>query len=93
MELPIKLYNEIVNFLISLPNIEDSQTQKALIYSAGLDRQLQRQIIFGGSASLPAVANFGILLSHIGVLLHCGSLPVVRSGQKSRDCRRSASNL
>ena len=41
MELPMKLYNEIVDFLKLLPNVHDSDSQRALIYQAGLDIQLQ----------------------------------------------------
>ena len=47
MELPIRLQNDIVNFLASLPNIHDSGGQRALVYSAGLDSRLQNQIPFG----------------------------------------------
>lgn len=47
MKLPIKLQEKIVDFLISLPNIYDSESQRAFIYCIGLDRQLQDQIIFG----------------------------------------------
>ena len=47
MRLPSTLENEIIDFLISLPNIRDDGGQKALIYETGLDAQLQEQISFG----------------------------------------------
>ncbi len=50
MELPKLLRDKIVNFFISLPQINDKRTQQALIFNAGLDLQLQQQIVFGGSA-------------------------------------------
>lgn len=42
----IELTQKIVNFIQSLPNINDISLQRALIYAAGLDRQLQEQIVF-----------------------------------------------
>lgn len=50
MDLPVSLHEKIVDFLTSLPQIHNDKTQQALIYSAGLDPQLQKQIVFGGSA-------------------------------------------
>lgn len=47
MKLPIKLQEKIVDFLISLPNIYDSESQRAFTYRIGLDQQLQDQIVFG----------------------------------------------
>lgn len=47
MKLPIKLQEKIVDFLISLPNIYDSESQRAFVYRIGLDQQLQDQILFG----------------------------------------------
>lgn len=46
MELPLKLQQEIINFLMSLPNIHDNDSQRSLIYQAGLDSELQAQIQF-----------------------------------------------
>lgn len=48
MSLPQELHNKIVDFLLSLPNIHDNNMQRALIYSAGLDSQLQHQITIDG---------------------------------------------
>lgn len=43
----LQLRSKIVNFLTSLPNIHDSNSQRALIYHAGLDDELQAQITLG----------------------------------------------
>lgn len=48
-KLPTALNQKIVDFLISIPNIDDRNTRRALIYSAGLDNQLQKQITFEGA--------------------------------------------
>lgn len=62
-----KLHREIVDFLTSLPSIHDNFTQRALIYSAGLDSQLQNQISFGLPASqfiellVPSLSSYGML--------------------------------
>jgi hypothetical protein len=53
------LHKKIVEFLISIPNVHDSNTQRALIYSAGLDTQLQNQINFVG----PPAQFFPLLVS------------------------------
>lgn len=47
MELPFTLQKKIVDFLTSLPNMHVIDSQRALIYQAGLDAQLQDQIPFG----------------------------------------------
>lgn len=44
MRLPHELNQKIVNFLLSIPNIDTIEQQKALICGAGLDIQLQSQI-------------------------------------------------
>ena len=49
MELPINLQNKIIDFLKSLPNIDDTKSRRAFIYSVGLDSQLQDQIPFDES--------------------------------------------
>lgn len=46
MKLSIALQNRIISFLVTLPNIGDSQNRRALIESAGLDTALQGQIRF-----------------------------------------------
>ncbi len=46
MGLPVALQNKIINFLKSLPNINDIKGRQAFIYSAGLDSELQNQISF-----------------------------------------------
>ncbi len=47
MKLPVTLHNEIVDFLTELPNLHDGDSQRAFIYHAGLDPQLQNQVSFG----------------------------------------------
>ena len=51
MDLPVELNRKIVDFLTSLPNIDDNNMQRVLIYSSGLDEELQHQIQFGNSAA------------------------------------------
>ncbi len=61
------LYKKIGEFLLSLPQIHDSTSQKAFIYSANLDPQLQSQIIFGRSSVefvqmlIMTIRSYGIL--------------------------------
>ena len=50
MELPFVLHDKITDFLLSIPDIQNSTSQQALIYRAGLDLQLQNQILFGKSS-------------------------------------------
>ncbi len=58
---------QIIEFLIMIPNIHDKNAQRALIYSAGLDPQLQHQIDFATSAAqfvkglVPTLVNYGQL--------------------------------
>lgn len=67
MKLSSTLHNEIVDFFISLPNIQDSRNQRAFIESVGLDSSLQNQICFGGSPSeffqllVPMLIRYGTL--------------------------------
>lgn len=44
------LGKQIIDFLTSLPNITDSETQRALLLDAGLDPELQGQISYGKPA-------------------------------------------
>jgi len=44
MAFPVSLQQQIVDFLMSLPNIHDKDSQRALIYHAGLDKQVESQI-------------------------------------------------
>ncbi len=46
MNIPPRLQHRIVDFLISLPSIHDNNSQRSLIYQAGLDTELQGQISF-----------------------------------------------
>lgn len=48
MDLSQELRNKIVEFLLSLPNMDDRNAQRALFYSAGLDPQLQHRITIDG---------------------------------------------
>lgn len=47
MKLPLILQDEIYEFFLSLPNIHDTNSQRTLIYQAGLDSQLENQLPFG----------------------------------------------
>lgn len=47
MKLSTELQNKVIDFLTSLPNIYDSDSQRVLLYQAGLDKQLQSQILIG----------------------------------------------
>ena len=47
MQLSKNLKREIIDFLFSLPNIYSAESQRALLYDAGLDRELQDLIPFG----------------------------------------------
>lgn len=47
MKLPLELQQKIIAFLKTIPNIYDSNSQRALLYQAGLDATLQNQIIIG----------------------------------------------
>ncbi len=44
----MELHNQIVELLASLPNIHDKDERRALIYSAGLDKELEDQLEFDG---------------------------------------------
>jgi len=60
-----ELNKKIVNFLTSLPGINDRNGQQALINRAGLDKQLQDQIKFPGSTAqffdllVPTLVQYG----------------------------------
>lgn len=47
MELPGNLQKKIIDFLTSLPNIHDTNSQRSFLSSIALDRQLEDQISFG----------------------------------------------
>lgn len=46
MEIPGILQNQIIEFLKSLPNLDDTKGRRAFIYFVGIDSQLQEQIPF-----------------------------------------------
>ena len=46
MELTVILQNKIIDFLKSLPNLDDIRSRQAFIFSVGLDSQLYDQIPF-----------------------------------------------
>ena len=50
-ESPPNLRNQVVEFLASLPNIQDKNERRALIFSAGLDQALVDQLVFEGPTS------------------------------------------
>lgn len=66
-QLSVTLQKEITDFLISLPNIHDSNSQRALISQACLDSQLQDSIPFGKPPSefihllVPLLIKYGKL--------------------------------
>lgn len=53
MELPVELKNKIVEYLTSLPNIEDRNVRRALISRAALDDQLENSINFDVAGTDP----------------------------------------
>ncbi|MFX0201109.1 MAG: hypothetical protein ACFFCW_33740 [Candidatus Hodarchaeota archaeon] len=65
--LPFSLQKDIIELLMSLPNSDDIQAQRALVYSAGLDTQLHYQIHFSNSPAqffqllIPTLNRYGIL--------------------------------
>ncbi len=67
MELPLELNQKIIQFLTSLPNIHDSNSRSALIYSASLDERLQNMINASGAPAqffpqlVPILLNYGKL--------------------------------
>ncbi len=67
MGIPVELNNKTVEFLKSLPNIRESNSQRALLLTAGLDTELQDQISFSGPPSqffpllIPTLLNYGKL--------------------------------
>lgn len=67
MKISTKLNKEIIDFLASLPNIYDSDSQRSIIYHAGLDSELQKQIPFD-----KPLAQFVPLL--VSILLDYGEL-------------------
>ncbi len=46
MEIPASLQSKIIEFLQSLPNMDDTRSRQAFIYSIGLDRELTMRISF-----------------------------------------------
>ncbi|MCP5085956.1 MAG: hypothetical protein GY952_03995, partial [Rhodobacteraceae bacterium] len=48
MELPPTLHNKIIEFFLSLPNIQDTKMRRALLERAGLDSRLHDQIDVSG---------------------------------------------
>lgn len=67
MELFFPLHKSIITFLTSIPNIHDSDSQRSLIYQAGLDSKLLNQIPVGKPPS-----EFVPLL--VSVLIDYGTL-------------------
>lgn len=64
MELSATLQNKIIQFLLSIPNIHDSPSQQALIFKAGLDIELQNQILVGKPAAQFVPLLVMTLLNH-----------------------------
>lgn len=67
MTLPTKLHSKVVEFLTSLPNIHSSEARRALILTAGLDANLQKQLNF----DKPPTSFFPLLIT---MLLDYGKL-------------------
>ncbi len=67
MELPLTLQQKIVDFLISLPTIQDTNSQQAFIQSVGFDSQLLDKINFAASSDqffkllIPILLGYGKL--------------------------------
>ena len=67
MKLPVELQNRIIDFLVSLPNMHDSESQRSLIYRAGLDIQVQVHIPIGqapfqfASSLVSILTNYGVM--------------------------------
>lgn len=57
--IPLTLHKKLIDFFISLPNIHDSKSQRALISNAALDSQLNSQIFFNE----PPIHFFSLLIS------------------------------
>ncbi len=68
----MELHNQIVELLASLPNIHDKDERRALIYSAGLDKELEDQLEFDGP-------NRAILSIIVNALERYGTLKDRRS--------------
>ncbi len=66
-KLPFMLHQKIIEFLSSIPNAHDMNTQHALLHNAGLDTKLQEQIIFTTvpaqffSLLVPTLSSYGRL--------------------------------
>ena len=67
MKLPRELSNKIIEFFVSLPNVNIIQSRRALLYSAGLDERLIQQINFSESPTqffqllVPTLISYGSL--------------------------------
>jgi hypothetical protein len=65
--LAFELNKKIVDFFTSIPNIHDSNNQRALLYSAGVDQALLNQINFAGPPGqffqllVPTLVSYGTL--------------------------------
>ena len=51
MRLSIELQRQIIDFLLTLPDLDDTKSQRAFIFSAGLDSPLKNRIQFGESSA------------------------------------------
>ncbi len=49
MKVSAELKRQVIELLESLPSLDDVNSQKAFVHSAGLDSNLYKQIQFGGS--------------------------------------------
>lgn len=65
--MPGELYQKIIEFLKSIPNIDNLDTRKALVLTAGLDTELQQQLDFTGSPA-QFVPKFVSTLCDYGIL-------------------------
>lgn len=64
MDLPVTLNKRIIDFLLSLPSIHDSESQRAFLCHAGLDSQLQAQIPVGKPPTQFVPSLISILLNY-----------------------------
>jgi hypothetical protein len=75
------LQKKIIDFFLSFPNIDDSNMRRALICSAGLDRELQRQIPIG-KPRIQFVDEFVSVLKDYGLANRQDALEAVLEAAK-----------
>lgn len=90
-EIAATLHNRIVDVLTSLPNIQDKNERRALIYSAGLDQELENQLEFDGSTLqfcqllVKTLGKYGILKDGRSALIAILEAAKNRVGQDKKE--------